>query len=142
MPEYVINADPTLLDREYIVRSLQGTYWATARARDVILASLDASLCFGVYQAPGHAQVGFARVVTDGATFSWLCDVFIDPAHRGRGLGKRLVRAVLSEPRVARTRVYLATQDAHTLYEPFGFERREVMRRGVVGPPDAVDAHG
>lgn len=137
MDEYVISTDPGLLDRDYIVRSLQGTYWANARTREAILDSLGGSRCFGVYHLPGPRQVGLARVVTDGATFSWLCDVFIDPDHRGRGLGKRLVRAVLEDPGVSRTRVYLATKDAHTLYEPFGFARAEVMRRAMIGPPEA-----
>jgi GNAT superfamily N-acetyltransferase len=86
-------------------------------------------LCFGAYLADTRQQVGFARVVTDGATFSWVCDVFVDPAHRGHGLGKRLVAEILAHPRIAAGTVYLGTKDAHGLYEKFGFVRWELMRR-------------
>ena len=129
MPEYSISTERGRLDLEFIVRSLHSTYWAVERSREDILTSLEASLCFGVYCADTSEQVGFARVVTDGVTFSWLCDVLVDPVHRSRGLGKRLVEAVLAHPKVARTRVYLGTKDAHGLYEKYGFVRWELMRR-------------
>ena len=129
MPEYFISTDQSLLDIEYIVSSLRSTYWASERPRDVIVASLASSICFGVYDTGSKEQVGFARVVTDGATFSWLCDVFVSPEHRSRGLGKRLVAEVLAHPSISRSRVYLGTKDAHGLYERFGFQRWELMRR-------------
>ena len=129
MPEYSISTERSRLDLEFIIRSLHSTYWAGDRSRDDIVTSIQASLCFGVYCADTSEQVGFARVVTDGVTFSWLGDVFVDPAHRSRGLGKRLVEAVLAHPQVARTRVYLGTKDAHGLYEKYGFVRWELMRR-------------
>ena len=129
MPEYFISCDNTLLDAEFIVRSLQSTYWAGTRPREVILESMQRSLCFGAYLTDSRQQVGFARVVTDQTTFSWLCDVFVEPAHRRCGLGKRLVAELLSDPRIAKTRVYLGTKDAHGLYERFGFARWELMRR-------------
>ena len=129
MPDYFISTDRSTLDVEFVVRSLQSTYWAGDRPRETILASLATSLCFGAYEAHSRAQVGFARIVTDGVTFSWLCDVFVDPAHRSRGLGKRLVADVIAHPSVCGTRVYLGTKDAHGLYEQFGFQRWELMRR-------------
>jgi GNAT superfamily N-acetyltransferase len=129
MSEYFISDDKALLDLEFVVRSLGGTYWAAHRPREVIVASLQASLCLGAYDALTKQQVGLARVVTDGATFSWLCDVYVAPEHRRRGLGKQLVAAVLAEPRVARTTTYLGTKDAHGLYERYGFQRWELMRR-------------
>ena len=129
MPDYLISTERSALDVEFIVRSLQSTYWAGDRPRETILASLTTSLCFGAYEAQSRAQVGFARIVTDGATFSWLCDVFVDPAHRSRGLGKRLVAEVVAHSSVRGTRVYLGTKDAHGLYEQFGFQRWELMRR-------------
>ena len=129
MPDYFISTDRSALDVEFIVRSLQSTYWAGDRSRETIFASLATSICFGAYEAQSHEQVGFARIVTDGVTFSWLCDVFVDPAHRSRGLGKRLVAEVLVHPSVIDTRVYLGTKDAHGLYERFGFQRSELMRR-------------
>lgn len=131
IPEYLVSTDPDLLDVEFVVRSLRTAYWAGDRPRDVILESIRSSLCFGAY-CDGE-QVGFARVVTDGATFSWLCDVFVDPRHRSRGLGKRLVAEIISHPAIGKTSIHLATRDAHGLYEKFGFQPREVMRR--VAPP-------
>lgn len=136
MSDYEISADPKRLDFEFIVPSLQSTYWAQGRARDVIVASFQSSLGVGAYLTATGEQVGLARVVTDGVTFSWLCDVFVAPAHRGHGLGKRLVAAVVEHPRVRTTRILLATKDAHGLYEQFGFVRREMMRR----PSPTLDA--
>lgn len=134
MPEYFISSDPKLIDTRFVVRSLQTTYWASERPAEVILASLAASLCFGAYIADTREQVGFARVVTDGATFSWLCDVFVDPAHRSRGLGKRLVAEAVSHPEVAIAPVFLGTKDAHTLYRQFGFVPWQLMRRAPNQP--------
>lgn len=129
MEPYFISTDRSMLDHDFIVGALQSSYWAAGRPRDVIIAAIGRSLCFGVYEAKSRRQVGFARVVTDEATASWLCDVFVAPEHRSRGLGKRLVQEVVTHPRVASTKLYLATRDAHGLYEKFGFERFESMRR-------------
>jgi GNAT superfamily N-acetyltransferase len=86
----------------------------------VVDRSIDNSLCFGAYD--GDEQVGFARVVTDSATFAYLGDVFVVEAHRGRGLGKKLVEAVMAHPDVQGVRRFmLATGDAHSLYAQFGF---------------------
>src|SRR5262249_17879064 len=123
------SSDPDLLDREFIVRSLQSTYWAGDRSREDILESLDGSICFGAYQVGSRQQVGIARVVTDKVTFSWLCDVFVDPGHRKLGLGKQMISHLLADPRLVKTRMYLATKDAHGFYERFGFGRWELMRR-------------
>jgi GNAT superfamily N-acetyltransferase len=119
--EYEISTDAARLDLETVVRLLRTTYWAAQRPRDVIEKSIRHSLCFGVYWR--GAQVGFGRVVTDWATFAWICDVIIDEAHRGGGLGKRFVEAIVTHAEIAGIRQLLATRDAHTLYERFGFER-------------------
>jgi GNAT superfamily N-acetyltransferase len=119
--DYEISDDPARLDLEVVERLLHGTYWAERRPREVIEKSIARSLCLGVYRR--GAQVGFARVVTDGATFAWICDVVIAEAHRGGGLGKQLVAAIVAHPEIAEVRQLLATRDAHSLYEPFGFER-------------------
>jgi GNAT superfamily N-acetyltransferase len=119
--EYEISDDPARLDLDAVERLLRGTYWAGARSRAVIEKSLARSLNFGAYRA--GAQVGFGRVVTDGATFAWICDVVIDEAHRGGGLGKAFVEAIVTHPEIAGIRQLLATRDAHTLYEKFGFQR-------------------
>jgi GNAT superfamily N-acetyltransferase len=97
-------------------------YWSRGVAREVVERSIAGSLPFGVY-APGGEQVGFARVVTDYATFAWLADVYIEPEHRGHGLGKRLVAEVLEHPELQGVRRWmLGTADAHELYRRFGFD--------------------
>ena len=119
--EYEISTDPARLDLQAVIRLLRTTYWAAQRPREVIEKSIGHSLCFGVYWR--GAQVGFGRVVTDWATFAWICDVIVDEAHRGGGLGKRFVEEIVTHPEIAGIRQLLATRDAHTLYERFGFER-------------------
>jgi GNAT superfamily N-acetyltransferase len=121
--EYEISTDPRRLDAERIHRFLSTeAYWSPGVAREVVERSIAGSLPFGVY-APGGEQVGFARVVTDYATFAWLADVYIEHAHRGRGLGKRLVAEVLEHPDLQGMRRWmLGTADAHELYRRFGFD--------------------
>ncbi|WP_171475517.1 GNAT family N-acetyltransferase [Frigoriglobus tundricola] len=97
------------------------TYWAAGIPRDTLLKAVAASVCFGVYGA--DRQVGFARVVTDRATFAYLCDVFILPEYRGRGLSKWLMECVVAHPDLQGLRRFvLVTRDAHALYAKFGFE--------------------
>jgi len=120
--DYVISDDQARLDLAVIHTYLsRESYWARGVPRDLVAQSLKNSLCIGVYGS-GGAQVALARVVTDGATFGWLCDVFVLPAHRGQGLGKALMQAVLSHPYLQNVRrLALATRDAHGLYAQFGF---------------------
>lgn len=117
---YTVSADPNLLDLDRIHRWLSGeSYWAQGRTRDVVERSIGNSLAFGAYL--GDEQVGFARAVTDYATFAWLCDVFVDAAHRGRGVGKLLVQAATEHPKLRGMQLMLlATRDAHSLYETYG----------------------
>ena len=97
----------------------QRSYWAQGRSLETVEKSIANSLCFGVYD--DERQMGFARVVTDYATFAWLCDVFVDEAYRGRGLGKRLIEAVVAHPDLQNMRNFiLATRDAHDLYRRYG----------------------
>lgn len=126
---YEISTDRDRLDLDTIHRFLSTeAYWSPGVAREVVERSIENSVCFGVYE--GNEQVGFARVVTDGATFGWLADVFIVSGHRGRGLGKRLVEAILEHPELRGLRRWmLGTADAHELYRRFGFsELRDVGR--------------
>jgi GNAT superfamily N-acetyltransferase len=120
---YLISTDPGRLDLDAIYAYLSGeSYWARGRPRDQIVRGIENSIPFGVYL--DGRQVGFARVVTDYATFAWLADVYVLEAHRGQGLGKALVEAVIEHPAVAPVpRVVLATADAHGLYERYGFKR-------------------
>jgi GNAT superfamily N-acetyltransferase len=127
--DYLVSTSPEMIDVDYVCAALAESYWANKRPRNVIEESIRTSLCFGAYEKAGRRQVGFARVVTDGATFSWLCDVVVDRDHRKRGLGKILVSSVVEHPRVRGTMILLGTRDAHGLYEKFGFARLEMMRR-------------
>jgi GNAT superfamily N-acetyltransferase len=139
--EYRISSDPSLLQLEWIIPTLHSTYWAGVRSVETIRKSIGGSLCYGVYSVQSSRQVGFARVVTDGATFAWLCDVVIDPGHRGKGLGKLLVSTILADERLAGVTFLLGTRDAHGLYERFGFVRNKTMRRAAAqsnpGRPEA-----
>src|SRR5207244_2731083 len=91
------------------------SYWAADRPLDVVRRSIENSLCFGLYES--GRQIGFTRVVTDRATFAWLCDVFVLPPHRGRGLSKWLLECVVGHPDLQGVRrLLLATRDAHDLY--------------------------
>ena len=95
------------------------SYWAQGRTREVVEKSIRNSLCFGVFE--GEKQVGFARIVSDYITFAWLCDVFIAKSHRGQGLGKWLVKSVISHLEVESVKyILLATSDAHELYRKYG----------------------
>ena len=125
--EYEISTDKGRLDVPAVHRFLsEESYWAKGRPREVQEAAIRNSVCVGAY-TPDGAQAGFARVVTDGATFAWLCDVFVLPEHRGNGLARRLVQAALDEVSVVR-RWVLATQDAHGVYAPLGFAPLEPGR--------------
>jgi GNAT superfamily N-acetyltransferase len=118
---YEISTDPARLDLDVIHGYLREAYWSPGVPRDVVERSIARSLCFGLY-APDGAQAGFARVVTDGATFAWIADVFVLDPHRGRGLGVWLMETVLAHPDLqGLRRIVLATKDAHELYERFGF---------------------
>ncbi len=119
--EYFITTDRLRLNVALIHKFLSTeTYWAVGRSVEVVKRSLDNSLCFGIYRET--EQVGFARVVTDFATFAWLADVFVVPEHRGRGLAKWLMAVILAHPELQGFRRWvLATKDAHSLYAQFGF---------------------
>jgi GNAT superfamily N-acetyltransferase len=120
---YEISTDPERLDVDVIHGFLVGAYWSPGVTRDVVERSIAGSLCFGLY-APGGEQAGFARAVTDRATFAWIADVFVVSEHRGRGLGAWLMETMLAHPDLqGLRRVILATADAHGLYARFGFEQ-------------------
>ncbi|MFJ8434295.1 GNAT family N-acetyltransferase [Kitasatospora sp. NPDC094019] len=121
---YEISTDPARLDAALIHRWLsEDAYWALGRTREKQDLAIAGSLNFGVHDRASGAQVGYARVVTDRATFAWLCDVYIAPAVRGLGLGTALAAAVRDHlaPYGLR-RLLLATADAHPVYAKAGFE--------------------
>ena len=118
---YVVSDDKTQLDVNVIHGFLQQSYWAKDIPIDTVQRSIANAMCFGVYTQTGN-QVGFARVITDKATFAYLGDVFILPAHRGKGLSKKMMQFVMSHPDLQGLRRFmLATQDAHSLYSQYGF---------------------
>ncbi|GLW70333.1 N-acetyltransferase [Kitasatospora phosalacinea] len=121
---YRVSTDPDRLDRAAVHRWLsEDAYWALGRPREKQERAIDNSLNFGLYEEGSGAQVGYARVVTDRATFAWLCDVFIAPEARGRGLGTALAAAVRDElAGLGLRRLLLATKDAHGVYAKVGFE--------------------
>ncbi|MCX4760712.1 GNAT family N-acetyltransferase [Streptomyces sp. NBC_01275] len=124
---YEISTDPARIDAERVHRWLStDAYWALGRAREKQDRAIAASLNFGVYDSASGEQVAYARVVTDLATFAWLCDVYVDPTVRGKGIGTSLVAAVREHllPHGLR-RILLATADAHGVYEKVGFRALE-----------------
>ena len=117
---FTVTDDRARLDRDVISRFLSSSYWAKNIPAATVDKSLDNSLCFTLLD--GARQVGFARVVSDRATFAYLGDVFVLPEYRGRGLGKWLISCVTSHPELRGLRRWmLATRDAHDLYREFGF---------------------
>ena len=120
----------------------QDSYWAKNIPRQTVERAIDHSLCFGAFD--GDMQVGFARVITDYATFAYLADVFVVPSHRGRGIGKQIMEAIAGHPALqGLRRWHLVTRDAHALYAQFGFEpidapERHMMkvRRSPYSPPE------
>ena len=133
---FLISTDIARLDLDVIHSFLAHSYWAEGVAREVVARSIANSLCFGIYD--GVRQVGFARVISDYATFAYLADVFVLESHRGRGLAKALMGTIMSHPHLQGLRRFtLGTADAHGLYRQFGFaEPRYPERQMERGDPD------
>ena len=119
--EFEISTDPARIDLSVVHGFLTNSYWARGIPLETVRRSLQHSLCFGVYK--GKQQAGFARVITDRATFAYLADVFVLDEFRGNGLSKWLMECIMSHPDLQGLRRWsLATRDAHGLYEKFGFK--------------------
>lgn len=115
-----ITDEPDVVDLDVVHGFLVDAYWSPGVPREVLARAVAGSLCLSALD--GDDLVGFGRIVTDRATFAYLCDVFVLPDHRGRGIGKALARVAVEHPDLAGVRRYvLATRDAHGLYEPLGF---------------------
>ncbi len=126
MGKYVVSSDTRHVDRELVWRFLHDdAYWSVGVPRPIMERAIDGSICFSAFDGDpdrGAPQVAFARVVTDKATFAWLCDVFVLPEHRGKGVARQLMDAVMAYPDLQDLRnVMLATRDAHGLYARYGF---------------------
>jgi GNAT superfamily N-acetyltransferase len=121
--DFDFSADPARLDLDRVHAWLADeSYWAMGRSRAAHEAAVAASRNYGIYDRASGAQLAYARVITDGVTFAWLCDVFVDAEARGRGIGVALIERIMAslEPLGLR-RIGLTTADAHGLYERFGF---------------------
>jgi GNAT superfamily N-acetyltransferase len=135
--EYTISTDRARIDVAAVHDFLSKTYWSPGIPVDVVRRGIAGAICFGIYH--GRDQVGFARVITDLATYAYLSDVYVLESHRGRGLAKWMMEVVMAHPSLQGLRRFaLSTRDAHSLYEQFGFrlvanpERQmEIMRRDV-----------
>ncbi|MBX3570290.1 MAG: GNAT family N-acetyltransferase [Rhizobiaceae bacterium] len=122
MSDIEISFDPGRIDFRRTSDLLMGAYWGVARTDEINRRAFDLSLCAGAYRE--GRQVGFGRAITDRCVYAYLCDVIVWPEERGRGIGQALVRAFLDHPELAEVRHWnLTTQDAHGLYERFGFRR-------------------
>jgi N-acetylglutamate synthase-like GNAT family acetyltransferase len=136
MLEVTVEVTNDRVDLDVIHRYLsEESYWAKGIPRALVERAIANSLCFGAFD--GEAQVGFARVVTDYATFGYVADVFVLPAHRGRGIAKALMRVVREHPELqSLRRWHLITRDAHGLYAQFGFAPLEAPQRhmGIAVP--------
>ncbi|MBS1713431.1 MAG: GNAT family N-acetyltransferase [Armatimonadetes bacterium] len=132
-PPLTVTTDSGRIDVETVHRWLSGSYWAANRTLDEQRRAMASSVNFGAFA--GDRLIGFARVVTDGTTFAWLCDVIVDPEERGKGVGRALMDGVFAHPDLVGIRMtVLATRDAHELYRPYGFdevEHRNVMARRI-----------
>ncbi len=121
---FTLTSDPKKIDKEVVYELLLNSYWAHRRNKQIIDKSIENSLCFSVYDKT--TQVGFVRIVTDSATFAYLCDIIIEPSYRGTGLGQWVMEHVLNHPNIKDLgRTLLVTKDAHTFYEKFGFDTLE-----------------
>ena len=134
--EYLISTDPARVDIDSVHRFLSDeAYWSPGVPLDVVRRAIAGSIVFGLYR--GSEQVGLARVVTDRATFAWLCDVYVLKEHRGHGLGKWLMECVKAHPDLQGLRRWLlATRDAHGLYAQFGYEPVDPERFMEIRDPD------
>jgi N-acetylglutamate synthase-like GNAT family acetyltransferase len=121
MGRFLISTDQTKLDVDVVHNFLTRSYWAAGIPRATVVRAIENSLCFGVYD--NAKQIGFARVISDFATYAYIADVFILEPYRERGLGKELMASIMSHPKLQGLRRWsLGTRDAHGLYAQFGFK--------------------
>jgi len=126
--EIVVTTDRSRLDLEVIHGYLTRSYWAKGIPRATVARAMDRSLCFGAFE--GDRQVGFARVISDLTTFAYVSDVFVVESHQGRGVGKRLMAAIMAHPELQELRRWtLFTRDAHGLYRQYGFREPRYPER-------------
>ncbi len=134
---YVITDKKSQIDIDYVHHFLTHSYWSPGVSIETVKKAMHGSLCFGIYD--DEKQIGYARMVTDTATFAYLADVFIDEDYRGKGLGQWLVKTILAHPDLqGLRRIMLATKDAHALYEQLGFKAINNPERYMVYDPKNI----
>jgi GNAT superfamily N-acetyltransferase len=139
---YWVSDDPALLDVDAVHRWLsKESYWAAGRSYNVTVRAIQHSLSVGLY-APDGRQAGYARLVTDQATFAWLCDVFVDAASRGRGLGSFLVAQAVGHPAVAGVRQVLMAEPGRSIYRRHGYGDLQRTERWMERPGGSAIAAG
>ena len=134
-PIHFVSTDKSLLNLELIHSFLTQSYWSKGIPKDTVKKAIDNSFCFGLYHQSESLdktpkQIGFARTITDHTTFAYLADVFVLPEHQGKGLGQFMMNEIMNHPELqGLRRMMLATQDAHSLYEKFGFTQLDKPER-------------
>lgn len=122
---YYVTQEKNKISAKDVQTLLKQSYWGNHRTLETVQTSMEHSVCFGVFEKKTETLVGFCRVITDMVTTFYLCDVIVDEAHRGKGLGKLLVETVVTDPRLKDLRGILLTHEAHGLYEKYGFKTIE-----------------
>ena len=122
---YTVKTGFENMDLQWVIKTLQSTYWADDRSDEIIEKSLKNSFCYGIFD--GDKQVACCRIITDYATTFYLCDVVVESNLRNSGVGSILMEAVISNPQFANLRGILGTKDAHGFYEKFGFEKNNTL---------------
>ena len=144
--EYTVSTDRSRIDLRAVHAFLSQSYWSPGVPEAVVRRAIAGAICFGIYH--GSEQVGFARVITDQATYAYLSDVYVLESHRGRGLAKWMMSVIMAHPALHGLRRFsLSTRDAHALYEQFGFEivanpdrQMEILRRDIYLRPAPHDS--
>ena len=130
-----LSTDPARIQLDTVYAWLRGSYWSPNIRREIVERAFANSVVIGAYD---NAQIGVARVVTDRATFGWLCDVFVAPEARGQGIATQMVRALIAEPSLQTLRRWsLATRDAHAVYAPLGFAPVDAAIWMAFSPPSS-----
>ena len=130
--EFYIKTGKENMQIPVICKLLRATYWANNRSDEIIEKSMQKSDCIGAFLKENDLQIGFTRIVTDDATFYWVCDVVVDENYRGYGIGKKMMETINNDPKYQRMNGMLGTLDAHGLYEKYGFIRtgdEKIMRK-------------
>jgi GNAT superfamily N-acetyltransferase len=129
--EYIITTDKSKMDIPVIHSYLTRSYWSEGIPVETVAKAIDGSICFGLFH--GDRQIGVTRVITDKATFAYLCDVFIDESYRGKGLGKWMIEVILEQEYLqGLRRITLTTRDAHGLYSQYGFAPLPIPERWMM----------